>query len=183
MNLNGEIWKPIPGFKGIYDVSNKGRVRSYYAYNCRWRVGKAETPQRILQRAPHRSGYQRFVLIDIDGNGREYAAHRLVMMAFIGPCPEGMEINHIDGDRLNNNVENLEYCTRSDNAKHAYENDLWEHPVGERNGRAKLTDRSVKTIRKKYEGGGYTHRQLAKMFGVDRSTIGRIIARKDWKHI
>lgn len=105
-DLPDEVWKPIPGFPG-YDVSNMGRVRSYFVRQgfCDWQ--KAETPQRILQP----SIADGFPFVGLMAGGKRYTPriHALVTLAFIGPRPGDQWVQHIDGDSLNNQLENLRY--------------------------------------------------------------------------
>jgi len=111
-----ECWKPIPGFIG-YEVSNLGRVRSYFRRNKGkrppfWIV--ADEPQRILKGSPDR-GYPG---VGLSVNGKFYykKTHQLIMLSFVGPCPDGMEICHNDSDPRNCTLSNLRYDTRIKNA-------------------------------------------------------------------
>ena len=116
MSAGGEEWRPIPRFQGRYEVSNQGRVRS-----VDWVVeGLARSTQlvkgRVLTPGTSDKGYLGVRLVDPDkGRARIFKVHRLVLEAFIGPCPEGMEACHGDGDRANNAVGNLRWDTRSSN--------------------------------------------------------------------
>jgi len=112
-----EIWKPIPGFPG-YEVSNEGRVRSYRARGGgdnghSWHI--SSSPQRVL-RPGWSAGYPYVHLMDEQGRKRTFKIHKLVMIAFVGPAPAGMEVCHNDGSRDNNRLENLRYDTRKGNA-------------------------------------------------------------------
>lgn len=105
-----EIWKDIPKYEGRYQVSNTGRVKSLVCH-------AHQNP--IL--SPHlRSGYKEVGLTDATGRRTGVSVHRLVVAAFYGEIPSGMFVNHIDGTRTNNNVENLEIVTPAENVKHAY---------------------------------------------------------------
>jgi hypothetical protein len=116
-----EAWRPIPGFEGLYEVSDVGRVRSVdrvltYADGRRRRY-----PECILRPAPGSHGYLSVVLCR-DGKQRSHCVHALVALAFVGPRPdgpEGDEIRHRDGDHLNNRPGNLAYGTRRENADDA----------------------------------------------------------------
>jgi hypothetical protein len=178
--MRDESWKAIPGYEGRYDVSNRGRVRSYY------RMGRGqveETPQRVLRPGEMSGGYPLVSLHDGAGAGAgaSHLVHRLVMLAFVGPCPEGMECNHLDGDKTNNRIENLEYVTKSENAIHAYANGL--APKGEDHGRSKLTESNVKEIRKLYATGKYLQRELGARFGIAQTQVSSIVRREQWAHI
>lgn len=106
------IWKDIPGYEGIYKISSDGRVISVNG------IRKAEMSK---------TGYWRISLWN-KGKGKHFFIHRLVAMAFI-PNPNHYDlVNHIDGNKLNNNVENLEWCNLSQNVRHAYRTGL-VHPA------------------------------------------------------
>ena len=107
--------------------------------------------------------------------------HRLVADAFFGPCPDGHEVNHKDGVKTNNNVDNLEYVTRLENAQHAKERGLYLS--GERVPNSKLTAEQVRSIRALRASGEWTYKRLAKTFGVSNGTISTILSRKWWKDV
>jgi len=105
-----EEWKSV--CEGWYEVSNMGRVR-------RVRAGIGAIPGRLIKPCINEKGYC-FFTATLDGRRSNPKIHRLVAEAFIGPRPDGMEINHLDGNKRNNAVTNLEYVTRSENYLHAY---------------------------------------------------------------
>lgn len=125
--MKTEIWKPIVGFEGLYEVSNIGRVKS---------LKRNTTSGRVLSQALNR-GYMSVVLCK---NGKHYNAkvHRLVAMAYIQNPNKKKEVNHIDGNKTNNRAENLEWVTASENAKHARLKGL--NPCGRNN---PITSKSV----------------------------------------
>jgi len=103
------------------------------------------------------------------------------------PSPDHDEVNHRDGDKLNNQSKNLQWVTRSENIRHSVQV-LGNVPLpidnrGEKHGQSKLTDRKVRQIRKLSTTGKYTQAELAEMFGVMQSAISRIVNHKLWKHI
>lgn len=126
MGINmSERWKPVVGYEGLYVVSDKGRVRSVDRTIERFsKHGKTYTHRLRgrLKTATPRCGYPSVGLHDGDG-GRTRPVHRLVLEAFVGPCPPGMECCHFDGDRSNAHLENLRWDTRfaneDDRARHA----------------------------------------------------------------
>ena len=114
-----EIWKDIDDFNG-YQISDSGVVRSWL--NNRWGIGNE---YRILAQSIDKvTGYAK-VNLNKNGRGHTKAVHVLVAEAFHGGRHPGMDVNHIDGNKLNNSASNLEWCTRKENMKHAYENGLW----------------------------------------------------------
>lgn len=108
-----EIWKPVVGFEGLYEVSNQGRVKSIPRKRCKGNVLK-----------PHIvKGYE-YVHLSKDGKAKYLKVHRLVADAFLPEIQGKSYVNHIDGNKTNNSVKNLEWCTASENLKHARENGL-----------------------------------------------------------
>lgn len=103
-----ETWRPVVGFEGDYEVSDHGNLRSL-------KYGKVR-PLRTYLWGP---GYL-YCQLSKDGKSSPFSVHRLVALAFLGmPDGDRDEINHIDGDKLNNHVSNLEWCTRLQNMRHA----------------------------------------------------------------
>lgn len=180
--MTEEIWRDIPGYEGYYMVSNYGRVysmtRTVTPHNRKgWTIGG-----KIMKPYPHRD---RYMFVDLHKNGQKAAKsiHYLVMLAFVGPYPDGHEINHIDFDRTNNRLDNLEYVTPKQNNAHSAARRLEAVARGEANGYSKLTANDVQEIRRLYATGSYTHKQLGDMFGISKSNTGCIIRREAWKHI
>lgn len=173
-------WKPIKGYEGLYEVSDVGEVKAL--------------KRTINQGKCHRTWEEHIVKFSVDGNGyfrtnlakdgvnKTVKVHRLVAEAFI-PNPSNLpEVNHIDGNKQNNHVENLEWCSRSENLKHAVEIGL-KRLDGEFNPGHKLTTKQVEFIRKSYipRHKDFGTVALGKRFGVHRKTITRIINCQSWK--
>ena len=112
-----EVWRPVVGYEGLYEVSSFGRIRSLER-RARTANGYRKVPGKIMSPRPHHAGYvcMQFCV----GHKRSYKTyHRVVAEAFI-PNPEGLpEINHKNGDKKDNRPENLEWCTRRQNIEHA----------------------------------------------------------------
>ena len=118
-----EIWKDIKGFEGYYQVSNMGRIKSLERWVIRNKKGRLHVKARIIKGCIETRGYS---AVTLTNNGkRTYARiHRLVADAFLNNPFNKPEVNHIDGNKQNNKVSNLEYCTRIENEQHAYKTGL-----------------------------------------------------------
>ena len=109
-----EIWLPIEGYENLYEVSNLGRVRRLESVVNGKAGSKRKVPEKILKPGTHRNGYL-FVTLSKNGIRRHFLLHRLVATAFI-PNPNNLpQVNHLSEDKLNNTVENLEWCTAKEN--------------------------------------------------------------------
>lgn len=123
-----EKWLEVPGYEGIYEVSDLGKVRSSKDKVTKSKLhGDRVWQQRILRQKTDKKGYKRVDLWKKKQN-KTYLVHRLVMLAFIGEDKNKPYVNHIDGNPSNNYLENLEWCTSQENLLHAYENRLNESP-------------------------------------------------------
>lgn len=172
--LPNEVWRPIPGLEGRYEASSRGRIRWVGPV-----VGKAY-PGRVVTGSLSGDGYRQLRPY-LRPDRRIVRVHQLIALTFLGPCPEGMEVNHIDGNRENNAPWNLEYVTHEENVRHAaslgnIRND------GERNPRAKLTEDDVRAIRRA-AADGVSQYVLARQYGVGQSAVSRIVLRKSWRNI
>jgi hypothetical protein len=167
-----EEWRPVVGYEGIYEVSNLGRVK-------RIRTATCTQAGLILRTNPQWHGYH-LVSLYLSGVQKVISVHRVVARVFHGPCSDGHEVNHIDGDKANNAASNLEYITRAQNLAHADQMGLTRRGV--LNGKAKLTDDDIRLIR----SAPTTHGMqsiLARRYGVRQGVIWNIINRKAWKHV
>lgn len=117
-----------------------------------------------------------------DGIGKMYHNHRLVMLAFVGPCPEGMNVNHKNGVKTDGRLENLEYVTFKENLGHA-RRELGFNNSGMNHRLARLSDGEVHEMRELYASGRIKQIELAQKYGIAQSTISYILNRKAWKHI
>ncbi|HEU03187.1 hypothetical protein LCGC14_0273470 [marine sediment metagenome] len=164
-----ERWAPVAGFGGFYEVSDRGQVRSHH------RGGR---PLRIIYRKRDDRPY---VNLCAHGERKLRAVYHLVLEAFVGPCPDGLEACHEDGDVRNNCLQNLRWDTKAAN-----EADKLRHGTrsrGERHGMSKLEPQDVKIIRSQQPQDWSAAKELGEAFGVDPGTILHIWSRKTWRHI
>lgn len=176
-----EIWKPVVGYEGIYEVSNFGRIKSVDRIitttnnTTRIRRGVIRKPSNnqwgYLQVSLHREGIRTCFRI-----------HRLVAIAFIPEQDGKHEINHIDGNKKNNKTNNLEWCTTSENILHAVRTGLLVIKKGENTSYSKIKETDVIAIKKMYANGA-KYREIENAFNVKRSTIWNIVKNHSWKHI
>jgi len=167
-----EEWKPTPSFPG-YEASSLGRVRISSPGKSCHRL----SPDGVLTNRVSERGYY---LVHLRLGGKRYgrATHRLVADAWLGPPPAGLEVNHIDGNKLNNAPGNLEYITRGENIRHAYSMGLRERKRGARGACAKLTVEQVREIRGLK--GAMHYADIGKQYGVGPSAISSIMNRQTW---
>lgn len=175
-----ETWIPIPEFKNKYEVSNMGSVRSItQKVNQRTKGGvyiNITYPGRILALCSNQYGY---LMANLLQNTKQ--VHRLVAEAFI-PNPENKPcVNHINGIKTDNRVENLEWVTYSENQKHAYSIGI-HSAIGEKNGRAKLNEEIILKI-KEHRKAGRTQQYIADMFNISRPHVSSILSGKFWSHV
>jgi hypothetical protein len=162
-----EIWKDIKDYEGLYQVSNLGKVKSL-------KFGK----EKILKPGKSKKGYLAVVLCD-NTIRKTFKVHRLIALTFIDNLHNKPQINHINGIKLDNRVDNLEWCTNGENGKHAFDNGLRIPQKGENRYNSKLKEFQVINIKK----DNRSHRVIAKDYNVDHSLIGLIKRGKCWKHL
>ena len=172
--MTQEIWLPIPGYEGSYEISSIGRVKSL-ARVVQGRKGRRRSMEvRVL--LPRYRGPYRSAVLAKDGVQKPWSIHSLVALAFIGPRPHGLQVCHGDGNSDNNHPTNLRYDTVT--ANHADRRKHGTLPLGERVGPSKLTCEQVREIALDHR----TQRQVAKDYGVCKSTIGAIRRGEVWGH-
>ena len=172
-----EQWKDIPGFEGRYQVSDAGRVRSvdrvavFPAYVTKSGTLRAASVRafkgKVLRPGPMASGHLSVAL----GRGNSRQVHQLVLLAFVGPCPDGHEVLHRDGVSSNNHRRNLRYGTRAENLR-----DDVHH------GKRLVTVSQIRRIRSTYRSlphGGKA--ALARELGISASHAGNIASGREYK--
>ena len=177
-------FQSVIGYEGLYWINNSGDVLTF-----NWK----NTGKRAILKPATDQGYKK-VGLQKDGKLKTHRVHRLVAAVYI-PNPDNKPmINHIDGNKANNNVSNLEWCTAKENTKHAIDNGLFHFNTseqsanitpkrGELNGLSKLKEFEVLEIRAKFKPRKYTRKMLSIEYGVKECTIKDVVLRKSWKHI
>lgn len=182
-----EIWKPVVGYERFYLISSLGNLKSIARNAISPINGKKYFVKECLRKYAinPQTGYYTTSLA-FNGKTLTVNIHRLVALTFI-PNPENKkEVNHKDGNKLNNHVTNLEWATTRENSIHAWANGLTKHSdnqVGEGHGMHKLNNEIVYAIRKEYNDTKVSHYKLAQKYNVTRPTISNIIRKATWKHI
>ena len=175
-----EIWKDVIGYEGLYQVSNLGNVKSLerivYEKNGNSRIVK----DRILRPSINRYGYH-CVRLYKQSSGKTFSIHRLVCLSFLGQNIEKQYVNHIDGNKANNDLKNLEWCTIKENNIHCYKAGLKKASKGDSHYRSKITEEQAKEI--KYGYKGLTQNQIARLYGINRQSISKIRLGLNWSSI
>lgn len=171
-----EVWKPIKGYEGLYEVSNYGKVKT-----LRKMSGTCYRKEHEL--SLNRLSVDGYVRIALRKNDKSWETklHRLVAEAFIPNPLNKKTVNHIDGNKLNNRADNLEWADRHEQLAHAYRLGL-KKPV---HTNRKLSDEAVRYIRKKYkrQSTEFGTVALSKKFGVSNCVIGLIVRGKAYKDV
>ncbi len=181
--MKNEIWKPVKGYESMYEVSNYGRCRSLDR-QVNSKHGTRTVYGQILRPDLSNNGYLRYSF-SRSQNRCKISAHRLVAKHFI-PNPENKpQVNHIDSDKTNNHVDNLEWVTMSENMKHDYKHNSRTSPYvkGEKHFNAKLTKKDVVKIKQLLNDSELNQSDIADKFNVCPSHISDIKREKRWAHI
>jgi hypothetical protein len=180
-------YRDIPEFPG-YRVGSDGSVWSCW----RWKGGGVGSKrQRVtfmsdrwrLLKQRSRDGVSGYPSVDLwrDGKPHTRTTHILVLTAFVGPPPAGMECLHGDGNRANNRLTNLRWGTHLENVRDQVQQGTIQH--GSRHYNAKLTESIVRDIRAEHATGGIGYRRLAKKYSITMGTVQGVVLRRTWKHV
>lgn len=184
IDMSQEIWKDIPGYEGYYQVSNLGNVQSLdrlIPYKDKtWSLRKG----RLLSQRLYVSGYL-VVHLYKNNQNKDKKVHQLVASAFLTKDKYRNCVNHIDGNKLNNKLSNLEYLTNGENIKHAWDSGLMSHihkeRVGEKHHRSKITNEQARMIKILIKD--YTIKEVSFIMNCPFTTVYNIKANRTWKHI
>lgn len=166
-----EIWKELPGFPIKYQISNTGRIKSPVQLVDIGFNRIQNKPERIIKNYIGGTGYLTVGLTIAKNKSRSFQVHRLLAKVFIENVNRYKCVNHKDGNKLNNNLENLEWCSHSHNNKHAYDSGL-KKPSW------KATPAQVIEIRALYKYLGIPQPLIAAMYGIKQPTVSGFITNK-----
>lgn len=189
-SLNAEIWKPVYGYEGLYEISNKGRVKSL-AKEVRRSSGAhiRMQPERIMKIMKNAKGYE-FVDLCKDGNRFHGTVHRIVLSAF---CPvenmDSLTVNHKDFDKSNKTIENLEWATNYENIQHSKASGRYDiderpdilSPYQNPRKRRKFTPETIEKIHELISSGNYNDREISEMVGASRRFVTAVKLGETWK--
>lgn len=192
VNRMVEEWKSIKGYEGYYEVSNFGNVRSLERIVTRSDGINQPVSARVLKLIIGSKGY--FVVrLHKDGIGETKDVHRMIAISFIPNPYNKATVNHIDGNKINNNIKNLEWATYKENMRHAHDTGLMPRSNCNKNGKrqgekhplAKLKEDEVRFIRNncRKNGGKLLETDLCEKFGVSQQVVNGIINLTIWKHV
>ncbi len=166
--MSAEQWKDIPGHEGKYQASDLGRIRS---------LPRRRTPGKVLVQNRTKAGHCR---VHLGRDFRDTSVHRVILETFFGPCPDGMEGCHKNGDPGDNRISNLRWDSRKGNHADKIIHGTSLH--GSVNPKAKLRESDIPMIRSMSKSG-VPGKHIAKRFGVTAANISSILKGKTWNHI
>ncbi len=175
-------WRAVVGFEGIYEVSSLGDIRSLDRSFVNALGHHVHLKGRPLAPRFRNIRYGMMIFCRDGITKKNRTIHTVVAEAFLGPRPDGMVVNHIDGNKHNNSVENLEYVTQSQNVRHAFDNNLRVPKRGSDHYSSNLTEADIVVIRNEFSSG-IRGVDLARRYSTTNKAISNICRRKTWKHV
>lgn len=177
-----EMWKGVFGYEGLYEVSSFGAVKSIGRNKSVGNNGGIYNLGDILLKPRKSRGYNVVVLCKL-GKTKNFLVHRLVAGAFLENKDNKATVNHINGNKTDNRLENLEWATSSEQQRHALSTGLRDKTKGEKSNLAKLKEEDIFEIRRLYKTGFYRMGNIAKKFNIAKNTVNSIVHSYTWKHL
>jgi len=166
--IRGMKSKDIVGYEGVYKIFEDGKVWSYRR-------------KRFIKTPKDKDGYRRATLC-LDRKVKNMTMHRWLYQTFVGEIPKTHQINHKDGNKLNNKLENLELVTPKENTIHAWKHGLSNKQLGIKCSASKLKDKDIRKIRELYSQGT-SQNKIAEILNVHQTNIHYILIGKTWSHV
>lgn len=180
LKIKKEEFKDIKGYEGLYQIGTNGTVISLPRVKKN-KGGSYITKKKTLVMQINKFGYNSVCLTDTYHTKKKIDIHRLVAVNFIPNPDEKEQVNHLDGNKSNNSVSNLEWSTRKENMAHAVELGLMAR--GEKHWKSSLTKDEVKVIKNLLKTKLFNNQQIAVLVNQSRQTISRIKHEKRWAHV
>lgn len=162
--FKNEKW--VPGWEGKYSVTEDGEIFSHQRTKC-------------IRKSRIKEGGYVCLTLTTDYKKKNLYVHRAVAMCFVGNPHNHTEVNHIDGDKLNNHYTNLEWCSRKENQQHAVRLGLIRNPKGGNHPSATMSEKVAREI--KFSMG--SNKEVSAKYGVHTSTVNSIRKGRSWKHL
>jgi hypothetical protein len=179
-DLENEIWKDVKGWEGLYQVSSLGRFKSLSREKTIGKNGKMIIKSFIMKQNEVK-GYLSIIFYK-NGVIEKHQSHRVVANNFIENLENKRTVNHINGNKKDNKINNLEWLSDSEQQKHAIKIGLREKTLGEKSNFSKLNEKLVKEIRELHKKN-VKCKEIASIYNVCKNNIYSIVNNKTWKHI
>jgi DNA-binding transcriptional regulator YiaG len=175
-----EIWKDVVGWEGLYQVSSLGRFKSLSREKTIGARGKILMKSFLMKQGQSRGYF--YIIFYRNGIIEKHQSHRVVANHFIKNSENKRTVNHINGNKKDNTINNLEWLNDSEQQKHAVKIGLRNKTLGENSNLSKLNETSVKEIRELHKQK-IKQNELASIYKINRNTVHNIVNNITWKHI
>jgi len=177
--MENDNWKDVPGYEGFYKAHKSGKVKSLEKLLPN-RSGFRKTKEIIIANTDNGTGYK---ICSLSKNTirKSILLHRIIAITFLENPLNLNEVNHKDGNKLNNDADNLEWCTRQQNIDHSWKTKL-NTCIGEKHHSSILTNKKVIEIREKYASGNYSYSKLGIEYGISLFHVRDVVKRYYWNH-
>lgn len=176
-----EIWKDIPGYEGMYECSNYGNIKSVDRNIENSLIGSFI--KKGIHKSPSMRGNYLKVALSKNGVVKQISVHRIIAETFITNFNGKKCVNHKNGIKTDNRVENLEWNSYSENTNHSYKNGLQVSQKGSSHGKSKTNENDVLEMRNMYRNDSLSVSAIAKMYNLSVPTVSEIVNNKSWVHV